>query len=245
MCTNLNIIELDEANSTNTYLSGLLNSNPPHGTIVITRKQTQGRGQLTNKWESEDGRNLTFSMLLKPNIPIIDAFWISKAVSLGIVEVLNKFYQGFKIKWPNDIYYNDKKIAGILIENRLKADIVSHAIIGIGVNINQEVFISDAPNPISLKNIIGKESDLDEIFHQIIQSIMLWYNVLIDGNTQLINEKYHLYLYKKDERHQFKVNAQTITAIIKEVKPDGELIIKTDDNQYKGFYLHQIQFLQK
>ena len=125
----------------------------PHATVVSTYNQTAGRGQRGNSWESEPHKNLTFSVLLKPqHIIAREQFYISEIVSVAIVNTLRKYIidQPIAIKWPNDIYVNDDKICGILIENTLSGYSISQSIAGIGININQQTFLSNAPNPISL-----------------------------------------------------------------------------------------------
>ena len=144
-------IYLPTINSTNAWLQqALLEQQLPEGVLVYTSYQTNGRGQLTNVWESEKDKNLLFSMLFTPVwLPVKDQFVLSQAVALGVVRFLNKFQAGFKVKWPNDIYWNDKKIAGILIENNLQGTVIGSSVVGIGLNINQMEFLSDAPNPVS------------------------------------------------------------------------------------------------
>ena len=148
---------LAETDSTNTYLQQLdADRHLPEGYIAYTDTQRAGRGQRGNSWESQPGKNLTFSLLLRPeHIPANQQFLLSQAVSLAATDVLNRYASGFSIKWPNDIYWEDKKIAGILIENVLSGSTFARSIVGIGLNINQERFISDAPNPVSLFQITG------------------------------------------------------------------------------------------
>ena len=135
-----NIISLEEVDSTNRYLKDYLlkDNNTIEGLVVVATNQHSGRGQKGNTWQSEQGKNLTFSIFIKPNIQVQAQFLISKAISLGIVDFLNDVgLSELKIKWPNDIFCKDKKIARILIENTLKGNNVSNSIIGIGLNVNQ------------------------------------------------------------------------------------------------------------
>ena len=160
---NETFIHLNETHSTNSYLRELImrEKEQPEGTVVITDYQTAGRGQKGNSWESERGKNLTFSILLHPNhIPPGKQFILSQLISIAIVGVLKEYDRHFTIKWPNDIYWKEKKIAGMLIEVDLTGSSLSNAIIGIGININQRHFKSDAPNPVSLTQITGKEHNL-------------------------------------------------------------------------------------
>ena len=148
-----NLLFFENLPSTNTHAADLLKKNNlPEGTIVYTNYQSAGRGYSGNRWESEDGKNLLISIVLFPSfIKPEDQFYISMAVSLGICDFLKRYIPDCSIKWPNDIYVNNDKIAGILIESSITGNKIEYTIAGIGLNINQEKFISDAPNPVSLR----------------------------------------------------------------------------------------------
>lgn len=158
--------QLAEAPSTNTYAKEHA-STLPHGAVVYTYCQTAGRGQQGNSWESEPGKNLAFSLLLhRPEIEPQRQFFISEATAVAIVEVLGQYCEGLRIKWPNDIYHvdaqhPDSKLAGILIEQALDTEGIAYTVIGVGININQTEFRSNAPNPVSLKQITGQDYDTD------------------------------------------------------------------------------------
>lgn len=172
--TTPHIIRLDSCTSTNSTLAAMARTEP-HGTVVTVDNQTAGRGQRGNTWESEPGKNITMSMLLKPqHIEASDQFVISEAVSMALVDLLNEHITNHDIavKWPNDIYVDNKKICGILIENSVCAGRIEHSIAGIGLNINQMHFISDAPNPISMIHFSGREHDVDEILAQLSQKLL-------------------------------------------------------------------------
>jgi biotin-[acetyl-CoA-carboxylase] ligase BirA-like protein len=157
-------IHLPEVDSTNNYLLRQLAQGVdyPDGTVVYTTVQSCGRGQQGNSWESEPGRNLAFSLLLKPTfLPVTMSFALSELTALAIAETLDEYVPGFLIKWPNDIYHDDRKAVGILIENRLSGRTLSHSIVGVGVNLNQRVFRSDAPNPVSVVQLMEERSALD------------------------------------------------------------------------------------
>ena len=151
--------------STNSFLKQIIHSKEvKNGTIVSTKHQTTGRGQRNNVWESERNKNILMSFVFFPNnIPAENQFIISKAVSLSILDLLLKYKKNVKIKWPNDIYIDDKKIAGILIENSLRGSEISNSIIGIGLNINQTFFSNKLPNPTSLKLETNKNYKTEEI----------------------------------------------------------------------------------
>ena len=164
-------IKLTECRSTNTYMRAVA-ATLPGGTVIYTPRQTAGRGQKGNSWESEPGKNLAFSMLLKrPQIPIKEQFYISEACALAVHDALAAHASGFSIKWPNDIYWHDCKICGLLIESSLDGQSIGWSILGVGININQEQFLSDAPNPVSLKQITGHDHDLDALLRDVCQRI--------------------------------------------------------------------------
>lgn len=170
-------IRLQQTDSTNRYLRELASAGQapdvPHGLVVVSADyQTAGRGCGTNRWESERGQNLLFSVLYRPrHIAAKDQFVISMAVAVALREVLAQYGEDFSIKWPNDLYHDDRKISGMLIENQLKGDQVKSCIIGIGLNVNQTLFVSDAPNPVSLKQITGNDTDREELLAQLVSRI--------------------------------------------------------------------------
>ena len=164
---------VDEAASTNSLLAAQCGS-LPHGAVIAARVQTAGRGQRGNTWESEPGKNLTFSMLLRPRtIPAARQFELSMLVALGVCDALTEASgEVFSVKWPNDIYHGDRKICGILIENSLEGVRIGRSIAGIGININQRRFVSDAPNPVSLAAITGRDYDLVLLLDDVCRAII-------------------------------------------------------------------------
>ena len=165
-------IKLDKVDSTNSHLTQLCSEkNIPEGAVVITQQQEQGRGQRGTNWQSEAGKNITLSILLKPTfLKPEEQFALSKTISLGVLDFISSIYLS-KIKWPNDIYIDDKKVGGILIENSVSGNSISHSIIGIGINMNQEKFSEELPNPTSLKLISGKEFNLEDCLEQLCSTI--------------------------------------------------------------------------
>ncbi len=176
-----NIIFHNELISTNTCAALLLKQQkPPEGTVIHANFQTAGKGQKGNIWVSEAGKNLLFSIILFPDmIKPEEQFGISMAISLGICDFLNKLIPVCSIKWPNDIYAGDDKIAGILIENSIRGGNIESSIAGIGLNINQVIFPSYLPNPVSLKLITGKEHDPDYCLNELLSSLDKRYKMLI------------------------------------------------------------------
>jgi birA, biotin-[acetyl-CoA-carboxylase] ligase region len=239
------IIHINKTNSTNTFLrEQILNGdNIEEGTVVWADFQTAGRGQKGNSWESNDKENLLFSLLLTPDtIEASNQFIISQAVSVGIVEYLNSLSQGFSIKWPNDIYYKDKKIAGMLIENDMSGKNISASIVGIGLNVNQEKFLSDAPNPISLYNIFDRQFDRYEVLSKILDSILEYYFHALNQNFEPIRSKYMDLLFRKDGFHKYVANNELFEARIKEIKPMGFLCLETKEGEVREFAFKEVEY---
>lgn len=168
-------VHVPETGSTSTLASSL--TPPPAGrcVVVYADRQSAGRGQRGNSWESEPGKNLTFSMVYTPERwPATMQFTLSMAVALGMYDALKGLVAGdcVRIKWPNDIYFNDYKISGILIENSLKGGDLSRSIIGIGLNVNQTEWLSDAPNPLSLRQITGRQYDLTSVLERVAECVV-------------------------------------------------------------------------
>ncbi|GAF01660.1 bifunctional protein BirA [Saccharicrinis fermentans DSM 9555 = JCM 21142] len=238
-----NILHFEHLLSTNTKLKAL-KANVPEFTIVITDKQTAGKGQAGNYWESEANKNLTFSLLLKPiYIEIQDQFIISKAVALGIIHVFKDFSQDFSIKWPNDIYYRDKKIGGILIENTISRTTISDSIVGIGLNINQEYFTSDAPNPISLKNISGQDFELITILSKVVHAITAYVNDIKCGNSAKLNQLYLNNLYRRQGFHLYKDHHGEFMAQITGINEYGHLQLKTQTGEKRTYAFKEVTFI--
>ena len=191
----MKILRFDELKSTNVYLYDKISEKHDiSDTVVVASHQTEGRGMDKNRWESEAGKNLLFSIALNVNfLEASNQFKISQAVSVAIVETLSQFIdnQKLSIKWPNDIYYGDKKLAGMLIQNTIEGRMMGVSIIGIGLNVNQLEFSKDIPNPISLKMITGEDFDLDNLLNILIINIKNAVESLnSEENQEKINEKY-------------------------------------------------------
>ncbi len=204
------IIEcLPSCGSTNTELAERLTA--PHGTVVATLQQTSGRGQRGTSWESEPGANAIFSVLIRRNLPVTDQFIMSMLVSLAIKDSIDRALaehgseRRSQIKWPNDIYVGEEKICGILIENILRGSAIHRAIIGVGINVNQTRFISDAPNPISLATITGDRIPLEPFIENVAETILEYVDSYYDNpEPYLLKEKYMSALMWTDGEHPFK-----------------------------------------
>jgi BirA family biotin operon repressor/biotin-[acetyl-CoA-carboxylase] ligase len=224
-----NLVSLKEVDSTNTFLKNILsNSKPvPDGTVIMAETQYAGRGQRENTWHAEPGKNLTFSLLLKPGfLSAQQQFDLTRAVSLGVYDALYPLLRdSLKIKWPNDIYYGDKKLGGMLIENILHGSQIKSAVIGIGLNVNQENFPDNAVNATSIKNILQRDYELKNILAEICNNIEAYYLHLKAGRIEYIRNTYLSRLYWLNEPRQFKSNGQVFEGVIKNVKDNGLLVV--------------------
>jgi BirA family biotin operon repressor/biotin-[acetyl-CoA-carboxylase] ligase len=184
--------------STNSYAVKLLkNDKVEEGAIIYTNYQSEGKGHAGNTWESEEGKNLLFSLILYPTfLKPSDQFIISKIISLGICDFLRPFTSKVSIKWPNDIYVNNDKIAGILIEGAIIRDEIEYIIAGIGLNINQKVFMNGAPNPVSLSMVTGTDYNTEECLKQLVTHIDKRYQAFLQKKRREIDGEYLDNLYR-------------------------------------------------
>ncbi len=210
--------------------------------------QSAGKGQRGNSWESEAGKNLTFSFVLYPeSLPAKRQFVISQVVSLGIVQVLQSYQaDGFSVKWPNDIYYLDKKICGILIEVYLQGMNLGRCVCGVGININQDYFLSDAPNPISLCQIVGREVNREELLQQVLSEIRKLYLQLLGGGEQVVIELSDLYfqhLYRKEGYYRYKDAQGEFMAKLVKVGLDGRLFLEDKERLLRSYLFKEVQYI--
>ncbi len=240
------IIRVDKLDSTNLYALQLLEStNPSDGTVVMALSQTEGRGQQANSWESEDCKNLTISLILRPNFVFAqDQFQISMLISLGVSDYLKTHTENVNIKWPNDIYVNNKKIAGILIEQSIMGDYLSYSICGIGLNINQQKFISDAPNPTSLNLLTNKTYNLEDELTKLLASIENRYLQVKNGNVQQLEQEYLNALYWINERHTFEDEKEQFSGQIIGISEFGQLQIKDENKTIRTYNFKEVSFIK-
>lgn len=238
----MNIIELEETASTNTYLRGMTDA--LHATVIAARRQSAGRGQRGNTWESEPDANLTFSILVRPaGIPPVKQMAISRAVSLSIVRWLDRYLpDGMEasIKWPNDIYVGDRKICGILIEHVLTAGRIERTIIGVGININQKAFYSDAPNPVSLTQLTGLTYPLDSMLREVTADIISLVEAEDRACGDLTATDYMSRLWRRNGFHPYRDAAGDFTARIADVAPDGTLTLLRPDNTLSRYAFKEV-----
>jgi BirA family biotin operon repressor/biotin-[acetyl-CoA-carboxylase] ligase len=257
------VIHIDETDSTNRWLRdnpplfgnnpALLNNNPAllknkgrllrkGCPVVVAEYQTAGRGCGTNQWESERGKNLTFSMLIHPSdVPAAKQFILSMANALALKRTLDDYVDGIKIKWPNDIYWHDRKICGTLIETTLQGSRIQDCIIGTGININQRAFLSDAPNPVSLCQILGHEVDREEVLEKVLNYSDDYMLAVDQGLWEDIRASYRAHLYRLEESHDFIISGQRVCCKLVGVTDDGHLRL-LHDHTPTDYAFKEVQF---
>ena len=223
---------IKSTNSTNTLLKELLAKGewPEGERFIRAGYQTAGRGQTGNSWESEEDKNLLCSILLPPDKNL---YFLNIAVSVALLRVIG---EDFTIKWPNDIYWNDKKLAGILLENAIVGSEVKYSIAGIGLNVNQTVFVSDAPNPVSLKQITGQEHDIDKLMERLMEEI-----------DQVLNEDvwpyYKVHLYRGKGFWPYEDANGRFEARIEDVLPTGQIVLRDKQGNQRKYHFKQVRYI--
>lgn len=238
--------ELKAIGSTNQYALDILSkSNPSEGTVIVTHDQYAGRGQAGKHWESEPMKNLTCSLILYPTfLQARQQFLLNQAISLGVLKTIQYFIpKKCTIKWPNDLYVEDRKITGILIQNALKGATIQSSVIGIGLNVNQQIFKSDAPNPTSIFLETNKEFTLSSVIQQLCEHIEQQYLLLKAGRIDLLQQQYQQQLYRLHEVHPYKKADGTLCqGIIQGVTDIGLLRLKTERGE-EHFALKEIGYV--
>ena len=249
--TGHHLIELDEVDSTNTYALQLLSQNQddltllPEGTLITANQQHSGRGQRGSGWKSEPGKNLTLSFIFYPQfIAAEKAFLLSQAISLGVYDfVKGELGAGTSIKWPNDIYFRDLKIAGILIENQIRSTRIQTMVAGIGINVNQAAFPADLPNASSFTIVKEESFDLKVCIQKLSICIEARYLALKSGTTQSIQEDYHKALFRLGEFHRYNIEGTIILAKIIGLSPEGKLMLEMVDGKRSAYGNKEVQFV--
>lgn len=264
------MIELDAVDSTNNFLRQLDLQGDSRTTLVTAEYQQSGRGAGTNRWESEPGANLLFSLRVLPKcLPAKRMFALSEAAAMAVWRSLDLTFQrmkegpdegetkakevgeacggeGFSVKWPNDVYFADSKVAGILIENDLQGLLVRSSVIGIGLNVNQRRFVSDAPNPRSLCQIVGHEVDRRAVLREFMTCFMHFMTVLDEGTDaalDTLHEHYKKHLFRWGEKHKFADGMGEFCATIVDVEPSGRLILMDEEGQRRRYEFKEVRHI--
>lgn len=242
----MKILKLTETTSTNDVL--LAHPAPPNGEIVVAvaEYQTAGRGQAGNSWESERGKNLLFSILTCPqNIAVTDQYVLSMAGALALKAALDRYTDHITLKWPNDIYWRDRKISGTLIETTVKGKTIDRCVYGIGLNVNQHEFRSNAPNPVSLYNIIGVETPLEEVLDNVLQHFSEYHRRAEEGDCASICSEYNAALFRREGLHVYEdcATGERFEARISRVAPNGRLHLTDANGQERTYWMKEVRFI--
>jgi len=231
--------------STNLEARRILRREKPADSFwVLADEQYAGKGYGNSYWESESGLNFTASLVFFPNkLAAFMQFQLSKLISLGIADFFELYLGNVKIKWPNDLYYNDKKIGGILIENEISGEWISVSIIGMGININQEDFVSDAPNPVSLRNLTGIQMDLAEIANLIQLNVESRLKSLHTVSHKDLDHEYLKKLYRYKEFAPYRHKDLWFEARIIGIGEFGELVLEEKNGEIRTFGFKEVEFI--
>lgn len=239
------IIRLKETDSTNRYLRDLPENGDEEIVIAVADCQTAGKGQGSHTWESEDDKNLLFSIKVHPRwVPVRQQFLLSMAEALALKDTLDSYVDGITLKWPNDVYWKDKKISGTLIETSIDSKGIKTCIFGTGININQMKFYSDAPNPVSLCQILGHEVDREEVLQRIIAAFEQYYELLRRADYMDVSGIYHMALYRRKGFHRYEDADGEFEGAFVEVEDDGHLILHDKQGVIRSYAFGEIKFLQ-
>ena len=239
-----NIIPVTGPDSTNNHLKALHKQGVLHeGSVILADYQTKGRGRGNNAWYSGKNLNILMSVLLFPGIQADRYFFLTEVVSLALTDLLIEMNIKAEIKWPNDIYVEGRKIAGILIENSLANDAVETSVIGIGFNINEVTFPTNLPNPVSLKQIVGKDIERNSLAKKLLEKLKLRYTELREGQYTKMHSEYNTRLFGRTLWSKFFYKEQEFEASIISVQENGEIILETKEGKQKQFSFGELTMI--
>lgn len=240
----MEIKKIEAADSTNTWLT-IHEKEVSSPSLVYCHCQTAGRGQRGNSWESEPGKNITASLIFHPkDFPAARQFEISEAVALALVDYLQSKGVKALVKWPNDIYAADKKICGILVEHVVLGKNVTRSIAGFGLNINQKKFLSDAPNPVALTQLTGKEYDIDAEIKEVAAYLKEYIEVLSRENK--LHKQFLNSLWRNDGNYydfHDKLKDEKIKAKINHVGKDGILSLQVENGNIREYAFKEVEYI--
>lgn len=212
--------------------------------LLTTDYQTAGRGQRGTSWEARPGENLLFSFRFRPeNLLARQQFYLSEALALAVRAALSKYAEGFSVKWPNDVYFEEKKVCGMLLEHKLQGTMLAETITGVGININQKTFESDAPNPVSLFQITGKATDCDEVLSSLVQEFTERYLKVKDGRVEDVHAEYLHHLFRRKGFHRYRDAQGEFLAEIAAISPIGQLTLRREDGSEQTYSFKEVTTL--
>lgn len=239
-------IILDEVGSTNNYAMARISERPvAEGTVYFARKQVAGKGRRGKQWISAPGENILLSLILRPvHLPLSARFMLSAAVALGSYDFVKKYAgEGACIKWSNDIYWYDRKAGGILIENSIRGQSWNYAVAGIGINVNQQVFPGLFPNPVSLRQITGKDYPVEALARGLAQAVLSRYARLTPANFDSFLQEYNSVLYRRGEPGKYRMGDEYFTATLLHADHAGKLVLEKGDGRIEAGF-GEIEFIR-
>ena len=210
---------------------------------IYTHEQTEGKGLGNNRWLSQSGQNILISFLFQPPITIQNQFYFNQYFAIAIRDFLSKFIENPIIKWPNDIYVGNKKIAGILIEHSIQGDTLKYSIAGVGININQTFFEPEIPNPTSLSILTGKMFDISELIDQLVDSLNDQYQLIMNLNFKKLEEEYLTHLFQYQTTARYMIQEQEMIGSIVGLSPIGQLLIQSATGELYTCNYKEVKFL--
>ena len=238
------IINLEKTDSTNRYLHDMDITGSDVMTVAVAGYQTAGKGQGSNTWESEEGKNLLASVMLC-HLPVepVRHFLLSEAGALAVGTALSAYTGGITLKWPNDIYWNDSKLSGTLIETAVGGQEIRRCIFGIGINVNQKVFRSDAPNPVSLFQIVGHDVPVEDVLHGMLDALEEEMSYLASGDYDYVSQRYHAMLYRREGFHLYRDSGGVFEAAISGVEDSGHLVLEEKSGRIRRYAFKEVEFV--
>lgn len=236
------LVHLEKVDSTNRFMRDFEQTEEEF-VVAVADYQTDGRGQRGNSWSSQGDLNLLFSIRAHPTfLESKQQFELSQIISLSIKKVLDHYFDDVKIKWPNDIYWHDKKICGILIENDLQGGVVGRSIIGVGLDVNQERFDEASPNAISMKMITGYDLDLPTLLQDIIDHFICLYNRLRNDEAEKVQSLYRKSLYRGNGVFPYSDANGRFMAAIDHVEPNGIIVLKDEEGVLRRYAFKEVKY---
>lgn len=247
--SNINIIRVAETDSTSKEIVRELGDGVQSSkciSVLSADYQTAGRGQLGSRWEAERGKNLLFSLMAWPvGVHVGRQFRLSQAMAVAVRDALASYADGFTIKWPNDIYFGGGKVCGTIIETTWKGGMVERFVMGVGINVNQRVFLGDAPNPLSLWQIVGRETDRDELLGRVLERFAALYGLLQAGDESEVVRCYDNHLLWREGMHRYSDKDGEFEAEFVSVAPDGRLTLRDADGCERRYYFKEVKHVLK
>jgi len=238
------MIRLIQTSSTNDFLRDYTGDEGEEMTVAVAEYQTAGRGQGGNKWESERGKNLLFSVMFRPkNVPAARQFVVLEACAMALANALEVYVDGITIKWPNDIYWYDSKISGTLTECDVNKGMVTRCIMGVGINVNQRKFLSDAPNPVSLSFAMGEIMDKEKVLDTVLFHFHIYHTLLANDHFELIHNEYNEKLYNSKGYHEFEDENGRFKAKAMGVDKTGRLYLRRNDGNVLRYSFKEVRFI--